>query len=159
MTNISQPTSLIMKLGKRRCNGRLVVTTLLLTILITGVWLQRATLLYGAADLWAVSDPITRSDVVAVLGGDFIVRPTVAAELYRKGLATKILISQVAETRSTEIARIPGHTELNRMALLKFGVPEAGMENFGQANRSTFDEAVALRAWADEHRVSRIVVP
>ena len=148
-----------MQLGQRRFNGRLVATTLLLTALVSGVWLQRATMLRGAADLWMVSDPVTRSDVVVVLGGEPTVRPFVAAELYRKGLATKVLISQVAEPRSTKIAGIPGHTELNRMVLLKLGVPEASIETFGQANQSTFDEALALRAWADEHHVSRIVVP
>ncbi len=116
-------------------------------------------LLRGAADLWIVSDPVTRSDVVAVLGGGLEVRPFAAAELYKKGLVTKVLVSQVAEARSTKIGGIPGHSELNRMLLLKLGVPETAIEMFGQANRNTWDEAAALRNWADQHRVSRIIIP
>ena len=38
------------------------------------------------------------------------------------------------------------------MVLLKLGVPEAAIEMFGQANRSTWDEAAALRDWADQHQ-------
>ena len=63
----------------------------------------------GAADLWIVSDPVTRSDAVVVLGGQIEVRPFVAAELYKRGLVTKVLVSQVAETRSSKIGGIPGH--------------------------------------------------
>ena len=45
------------------------------------------------------------------------------------------------------------------MVLLKLGVPDAAIGTFGQANRSTSDEAVALRDWADQHHVSRIIIP
>jgi uncharacterized SAM-binding protein YcdF (DUF218 family) len=139
--------------------GRPVAIILLLAFLVAGVWLARAPLLCKVADLWIVSDPVTRSDVVAVLGGGLDVRPFVAAELYKKGLATKILLSQVGKLRSTNILAIPGHSELNRMLLLKLGVPEDAIEMFGTENRSTRDEAAALRDWADQHDVSRIIVP
>jgi hypothetical protein len=38
-------------------------------------------------------------------------------------------------------------------------VPDTAIEMFGQANRSTKDEASALRNWADQHHVSRITIP
>jgi uncharacterized SAM-binding protein YcdF (DUF218 family) len=139
--------------------GRWFVTGFLVVVLATGAWLGRTVLLRGAADLWIVSDPLTRSEVVAVLGGGLEVRPFAAAELYEKGFVGKILVSRVAEARSTRIGGIPGHTELNRMVLLKLGVPEAAIELFGQANRSTSEEASALREWAERHHVSRVVVP
>lgn len=159
MTNISRLTSSEGRLRKHRFIGRRFAAILLLTILAVGAWLGHAPLLRGAADLWIVSDPVTPSDVVVVLGGGLEVRPFVAAELYKKGLVTRVLVSQVAETRSTAIGGIPGHTELNRMLLLKLGVPEAAIETFGQANRSTGDEASALKDWANQHPVSRIVIP
>jgi len=155
MTNISRSTSTAVQL-----RGRLSARILLLAAVVAGVWLQRAPLLRGAANLWIVSDPLTQSDVVAVLGGDFEGRPLIAAELYKKGLVPKVLVSQVGETRPSEIAAIiPGHSELNRRVLLKLGVPDSAIEMFGQANRNTNDEAVALRDWADRHGVSRIVIP
>jgi uncharacterized SAM-binding protein YcdF (DUF218 family) len=143
----------------QRFIGRLVAAVLLLTVLAAGVWLEREPLLREAADLWIVSDPVTRSDAVAVLGGGLDFRPFAAAEIYKKGLVTKVIVSQVAEARSTKIGAVPGHTELNRMVLVKLGVPEAAIGTFGQANSSTFDEAVALRDWADQHHVSRIIIP
>jgi uncharacterized SAM-binding protein YcdF (DUF218 family) len=158
MTNFLRPIS-TMPLRTRRLNGRLVAAFLLLIVLVAGVWLERAPLLRGAADLWIVSDPVTGSDAVAVLGGGLDFRPFAAAEIYRKGLVTRVIISQVAKTWSAKIGAVPGHTELNRMVLVKLGVPDAAIGTFGQENRSTFDEAAALRDWADEHHVSRIIIP
>lgn len=148
-----------MPLRGQRFIGRLIAAILLLAVLVAGVWLARAPLLRGAADLWIISDPVTRSDVVAVLGGELDVRPFAAAELYKKGLVTKVLVSQVAEARFTKILAIPGHSELNRMLLLKLGVPDDAIGMFGKENESTRDEAAALRDWADQHSVSRIIVP
>jgi hypothetical protein len=45
------------------------------------------------------------------------------------------------------------------MLLVKLGVPETDIEMFGQGNRNTIDEALALRDWAEQRRVSQIVVP
>src|SRR5215831_17196541 len=119
MTNISRSTSSAVQLRGRLFTGRRIAVILLLAAVAGGVWLQRAPLLRGAANLWIVSDPLTQSDVVAVLGGDFEVRPFVATELYKKGLVPKVLVSQVGETRASEIAAIiPGHSELNRRVLL-----------------------------------------
>ena len=57
------------------------------------------------------------------------------------------------------IGAVQGHTEMNRSALLKLGVPETGIETFGQANKSTNDEAAALRDWVERHGALRIIVP
>ena len=157
MTNISPASSI--PLGGRRFIGRSVAAILLLAALIAGVWLEGAPLLRGAADLWSVSDPITPADAVAVLGGDLDTRPFVAADLYKKGLVPKVLVSQVVEGRASAMGLIPGHSELNRIVLVKLGVPDTAIEMFGEANGSTKDEAVTLRAWADRHDVSRIIIP
>src|SRR5262245_52544452 len=159
MTNISRPKSSAMPIRGRRFIGRLVPAILMLTVLIGGVWLERASLLREAANWWIVSDPVTRSDVIVVLGGQADLRPFVAAELYEKGFANKVLVSQVPDPRSIQIAGIPGHTDLNRLVLVKLGVPDAAIEVFGGTSRNTFDEASALRVWADQHRVSRIIIP
>jgi uncharacterized SAM-binding protein YcdF (DUF218 family) len=158
MTNISQPVSSALP-QILRFLGRLLAAILLLTVLAVGIWFERAPLLRGAADLWIVSDPVTSSDAVVVLGGQLEVRPFAAAELYKKGLVTRVLVSQVADADSSKNGVIPGHSEINRLLLLKLGVPETAIEMFGQANRNTRDEAAALRDWADRHRVSRIIIP
>src|SRR5438128_2269123 len=88
---------------------RTLAIMLLLTFLGGGLWLQREFLLRSAADLWIVSDPITRGDAVVVLGGGLGVRPYVAADLYRQGIVPKIVVSQVAQERFVPMGAILGH--------------------------------------------------
>jgi uncharacterized SAM-binding protein YcdF (DUF218 family) len=110
-------------------------------------WLGREFLLQKAADLWIVSDPLTKADAIVVLGGNSQTRPPVAAELYRRGLANKVLISH------------PSDYPLNRDALLKLGVPASAIGAFGEANTNTREEAVALREWAKRNAASIFIIP
>jgi uncharacterized SAM-binding protein YcdF (DUF218 family) len=156
MTNI--PVASAMLRRGQGFAGPLVAAILLLLGIAAGIWFERAPLLRGAADPWIVSDPLTPADVVAVLGGGLNERPFAAAALYKAGLANKIIVSQAVQERYTKLG-LPGNTELNRLVLLRLGVPEAAISTFGQENASTDDEAVALRAWNAEHHVSRIIIP
>jgi uncharacterized SAM-binding protein YcdF (DUF218 family) len=124
-----------------------------------GGWLARAPVLRRAADLWIVSDPISRADAIVVLGGGLATRPFIAAELWRRGLADKILISQVPEERAVSMGAIPSDTELNREILLKSGVPPRAIETSGTANRNTREEAVALSEWAERNAASAFIIP
>ena len=73
---------------------RLLIGMFVLAAVAAGGWLMRELLLREAADLWIVSDPISRADAIVVLAGGLETRPFEAAELWRRGLADKILISQ-----------------------------------------------------------------
>ena len=68
---------------------------LIVACLCVGGWVQRDPLLRGIANIWIVSDAVTKADVAVVLGGGLDDRPFAAAELYRKGLVNKVLVSQV----------------------------------------------------------------
>ena len=120
---------------------------------------MREPVLLGAAELWIVSDPVSRANAIVVLGGGLEIRPFVAAELWRKGFADKILISQGSEERAVSIGAIPSHSEQNREVLLKLGVPAGVIEKFGTASRNTRDEALALRKWAELNRPSGFIIP
>ena len=157
MANLSASTSV--SFWGRRFVVRVVAAIVLLFALAAGVWLERETLLQKAADLWIVSDSVTRSDVVVVLGGGVDTRPFVAAELYKQGFVKKVLVSEVLEMRSSQLLELPGHSERNRLVLQKLGVPDAAIELFGQMNKDTKAEAVALRDWVNRHGVSSIVIP
>ena len=132
---------------------------LLLIGLGAGVWIARAPLLRGAADLWIVSDEVTRADAVVVLGGQINQRPFVAADLYRKGLVNKVLVSNNEEGQAAAIGAVRGDVEANRRVLLKLGVPESAIETFGRMNKNTRDEAIALREWVDRHGATTIIIP
>jgi uncharacterized SAM-binding protein YcdF (DUF218 family) len=138
---------------------RLGVLVLMVASLGACVWLAREAMLRGLADLWIVSDEVTRADAAAVLGGQIDVRPFAAADLYRRGLVKKILVSNNEADRATAIGAATGHTEANRRVLLKLGVPEAAIETFGRANKSTKDEAAALREWIEGRGASTIIIP
>src|ERR1700704_7152985 len=112
-------------------------------VAVAGGWLLREPALRGAADLWIVSDPISRADAIVVLGGGLETRPFIAAQMWRRGLADKILISQSPEEPAASIGVMPSHSELNRQILLKLDVPADAIETFGTANKNTRDEAVA----------------
>jgi len=138
---------------------RCVAVIFLLAIVAAGGWLMREPVLLGAAELWTVSDPVSRANAIVVLGGGLETRPFAAAELWRKGLADKILISQGSEGRAVSIGAVPSHTELNREILLKLGIPAGVVETFGIASRNTKDEAFALRKWSDLNGASVFIIP
>jgi uncharacterized SAM-binding protein YcdF (DUF218 family) len=134
-----------------------------LVLVLAGVaasgWIMREPMLRGAANLWIVSDPIGHADAIVVLGGGLDTRPFVAAELWRKGLADKILISQGPAEQADSMGRLSPHGEPTHEKLLKLGVPIGAIETFGTENRSTRDEAVALRGWADRNAASAFIIP
>ena len=126
-----------------RLGGGTLVVFAVVAALGIGAWLDRGWLLRSAADLWIVSDPLGPADAVAVFGGGLADRPFVAAQYYRQGWVTKILVD---ETDSEAV-------------LLKLGIPENAIETFGRALGNTHQEALALRAWAEQHNLHSIIVP
>jgi DUF218 domain len=136
-----------------------MVMAVVLAGLLICSWLGREALLRGAASLWIVSDPVTRADAIVVLGGNFQNRPVIAADLYRQGLADRILVSQMPGVEQGAVGAGPSDTELNRGELLKLGVPLSAIENFGTANTNTRDEAVALNEWVKRNAASVFIIP
>jgi hypothetical protein len=132
---------------------------LLLASVAAGGWLLRKRVLVGAADLWIVSDPVSRATALVVLGGGLETRTFQAAKLWQRGLADKILISQGPEKQAASMGAIPSHSQLNRDILLKLGVPAGAVATFGTANKNTRDEAVALREWAERNAASGFIIP
>jgi uncharacterized SAM-binding protein YcdF (DUF218 family) len=122
-------------------------------------WLARAAILRGLAEAWIVSDPIVQADAIAVLGGGLETRPFAAAELYRRGMAKRILLADVKLSPTQKLAILPSHVELNRTVLLKLGVPPEAITKFGTDVSNTFEEARALAQWGKANGVKEIIVP
>ena len=117
------------------------------------------TLLEQVANVWSVSDPIERSDAVVILGGGIYDRSKAAADLYRKGLTKKILISDVVDSSHAIVGGHYSDTALSREALLRYGIPNTAIETFGTGNQSTQQEAAALRDWSDRNSASSFIIP
>ena len=65
---------------------RPLIGMFVLATVVAGGWLLREPVLVGAANLWIVSDPISRADAVVVLGGGLETRPFIAAQMWQEVL-------------------------------------------------------------------------
>ncbi len=138
------------------------VGVVLLAAVIAGLcagWLARDEILRSLARAWTVSDPVVAADAVAVLGGGLETRPFAAADLYKRGVAKRILLAGVRLSPTEKLAILPSHVELNRTVLLKLGVPREAIGTFGSDVSNTFEEARALIQWGKENGAKDIIVP
>jgi len=95
-----------------------------------------------AARTWAVSDTVRVVDAAAVLGGGAY-RPYAAMQLYRDGLATRILVDEDADKK----------------LLLNLDIPAEVVVKFGNGLRNTYEEACALTRWVGKNKVHWIIIP
>jgi uncharacterized SAM-binding protein YcdF (DUF218 family) len=121
-----------------------------------GAWADREWLLRSTADLWIVSDPLGPADAVAVFGGGVADRPFAAARYYRQGLVTKVLVSDDRQVPAENAGIITSELAA-KAVLLKLGTPESAIETFGHALGNTHQEALALRAWAEQHNLHSVI--
>jgi uncharacterized SAM-binding protein YcdF (DUF218 family) len=136
------------------------VVVLVIVVLVLGLaWLERAPILQHIGAWWVVSDELTKADAVVVLGGDVDARPFAAADLYKRGFAGTILVSNAQMGRAERLGFIPSYAELARAVLVKLGVPGTAIIPFGQDLSSTQEEAAAVRQWAVNSHAKRIIVP
>jgi uncharacterized SAM-binding protein YcdF (DUF218 family) len=102
-----------------------------------------------SAPLWLdTSDAPENADALVILGGDFS-RELYAAELWKKGLAREIYVSQMAPVESIlKISRlgvrVPSEKEVSASILLKSGVPTNRIHFYGPSV-STREEALSLK--------------
>jgi uncharacterized SAM-binding protein YcdF (DUF218 family) len=144
--------------GRRR-GLRALAIALLFAVFCAALWIGRAPALRGASDLWVASDELAPADAVAVLGGGIDTRPFTAAEYYRKGLVTKVLVADVLPRKSAQIGVVQTHAAVNRRILMRLQVPEQAIELFGNNVSNTYEEAKALREWALRNGATRVLVP
>jgi len=107
--------------------------------------------------------PLTKADVIYVLGGSRMERPLEAANLYRDGWAPLVLLSRQRLDGGEHALRdrgVPFATEadLQRTTLATLGVPFDAIEILEEEQVSTAAEADALLARAARGHWSRIIV-
>jgi uncharacterized SAM-binding protein YcdF (DUF218 family) len=144
-----------------RRTARRVVLALVAGIAALGLWtwFKPETVLRGAAELWIVSDEPEPADAIAVFGGGLEYRPFAAADYYRRGLAPKILVSNIGASPAERLGVLQPHVRANSEILQKLGVPASAIEPFGDHLSDTFAEATALHEWAVRAGARRIMVP
>jgi uncharacterized SAM-binding protein YcdF (DUF218 family) len=132
---------------------------LLFTLVLVGLFLFRAPLLTGLARLWIVDEPLSKADAIVVLGGGLQSRPFVAAELYKQGLAPKVVVMNIEPRNTEELGLTQSETSLLKDVLIKRGVPEESLVFIGNEVSSTYEEALALRDWVETTKARRLIIP
>jgi len=131
-----------------------LLVLLLLSLLLLTVYAVRAPLLTTLADWWIVDEPLERSQVILVLGGDNVMGDRVrhAVELYRQGWAPRLLVS------GTSLRSYFNEVELMQREAVNLGVPQEHLIAVPQRASSTLAEALALQRVLAEHDFRKIIV-
>jgi len=123
------------------------------------IYLLRAPLLVGIAETWVVRQNIEKADAIMLLGGGLQTRTFEAARLYQQGFAPRVLIVDVKREPTDDLEVTVPQRDLMKRVLLKEAVPEEAIIIVGNNVSSTFEEAVALRVWAQASGAHKVIVP
>jgi len=120
----------------------------------------RGRLLTAAAETLVVDDPLRPADVIFVLNGDYNTRPFRAAELYRQGLAPRILIARSEVQPAEKLGLAPNETDIAVAVMIKLGVPAQAITVLPVPGgvTSTFDEAAQLRSYLQATKLRRVLL-
>jgi uncharacterized SAM-binding protein YcdF (DUF218 family) len=108
-------------------------------------------------------DPLQPADAICVLAGTRMERPLEAADLYLKGWAPRIVLTEeVPDSGVAALARrgmeLPTNAEIARDVIVRLGVPAAAIELLPEIHDSTAHEAETFRATAISRAWKRIIV-
>ena len=108
-------------------------------------WLTAPAWLPGVASLLIEEDPLRSADLIVVLSGSIPDRPRYAADLYRRGLAPRVLCasSQVPDLLKV-VGRAMTQAEISAAVLRAQGVPDAAILVVNRST-STFEELALVR--------------
>ncbi len=114
------------------------------------------------ADLLIVAKPIDRPDAILVLGGGaaYIERTDLAAELFRDGIATRIILTNdgLQGGWDQKEQRNPFFYELAERNLIANGVPQSAIEVLPEVVESTQDEALLFDRKAAELGIKKVLI-
>jgi uncharacterized SAM-binding protein YcdF (DUF218 family) len=118
----------------------------------------RKPILVETAHLLVVKDPLIQSDYIVVPGGDPNSRPFLAAELYKKGLAPRIIVFEAKSDRLIEAGMAMTEDQIYRKVLESEGVPGDAIERLSGVVDSTEDEARSLNRFLSSKSSARIII-
>ena len=123
-----------------------------------------AVALLGAGRVLVAADPLPpRADAIVILAGSVPDRALEAADLYRAGLAPRVVVTRERQPRGeaalrTRGVRLPEGDELTLTALRGLGVPADAIVVLRRRGESTDSEARTIARWACARRLRRLVV-
>jgi len=122
-----------------------------------------AALVFGGRVL-VVADPLpAHADAIVMLAGSIPDRVLETAEVYRSGVAPRVVVTR-ERLRAGDVAlrahgvRLPEPDELSIAALERLGVPEQAIIRLRRRTHSTESEAATIARWACRARIRRLVI-
>ena len=114
--------------------------------LLAALVLASPQLLPAMGRFLVVGDPPEKADAIVVLAGSYPDRVLEAVDLYRRGLAPRIILCREPDTagfrRLAELGvTVPRPSDLNRAVAEQLGVPAGAIDVLEQAGDSTYSEA------------------
>jgi len=130
-----------------------------ITIAVLTLWPLAA---WGAARVLVVRAGLQRADALVVLSGSaaHVERTENAARLFKEGRAPLVLLTNDGMRGGWSVAeeRNPLFVELAAGELQRSGVSADKIQVLAQRPTNTYDEAVAVREYAIEHKLGSILV-
>ncbi len=131
----------------------------IIVLILFFVWILLSPLL---ASFLIVEKPLEKADAIFVLGGSttYIERNRKAAELYKQGVAPKILLTDdgLQGSWNSIEQRNPYYVELGRRELISQGVPENVIETLPAIVNGTKDEAELFVKTARENDLKSVLL-
>ena len=144
---------------KRLLNAVLLICV---TLLLAGslAYALRLQLLTSLASFLIVNDHLQPADIVFVLTGDVYTRPLHASELFKQGLAPRIVIPRGEDTPAVELGLFPNATDVAVGVMKELGVPNENITVLSVVggSTSTHDDAVILRQYVEDHAIERVIL-
>ena len=143
---------------RERLASRFLMAVLVLAVLAGSAWLFRRPLMRGAATYLVKEDALAPCDAIYVLGGSPLERGTKAVELWRAGIAPRLVCTGANLPASRDVAceQLTESQLTARVAMMQ-GADSASVVVLNVAT-STWEEAEAVRAHAIEHGYGTIMV-
>jgi uncharacterized SAM-binding protein YcdF (DUF218 family) len=128
-------------------------------ILLVVSYLFRAPLLTAFTNLWVIDHGRVPANAVVVFGGGSNTRPLAAAQAYNDGLVPMVIVPDINLEPMEESGMKKAETLLNRDIVLSAGVPESAVQFYGDKVTSTWEEALAIKAWCEANQATTILCP
>ncbi len=136
-----------------------VARILIYLLIVLALWMPLAWFL---ANFLIIEKPLEKADVILVLGGSatYEERTERAAELFKKGIAPKILLTNDGEKGgwNKQLQRNPHFYERAKWRLIDLGIPENAIEILPEEVSGTIYEAKLLQKFAAENNLSSILI-
>jgi len=143
----------------RTPSKRKVLRIVMVLCVALGVW---ELLAVAASRMLVVSLPLEHPDAIVVLSGstDFRERVQHAAELYHRGVSTRIILTNDNEqgSWSNTLERNPFFYEYSVDELHKSGVPDSVIKVLPQPVSSTHDEALLLSSFGKQNDIHTMLL-